>query len=222
MFSRTLPRFLAASAIAAALSSLAALPLPASAQSSVVTLPTANPPIHVRGTLVSADAKQIVVKSRDGRTVTLARANNLSIAEIYPIELKDIKQGSFIGTTGMPQPDGSQKAIEVHVFPPALRGSGEGHYAWDLQPGSTMTNADVAELAPAPASVLGGRKLKLRYGGGEQMVVVPPGAPIVEIALADDKLLAPGAKVIVSVQDRDGTPTATSLQAGRDGFTPPY
>ena len=196
---------------------------PVWAQTSNVVVPGAVQQIaRVRGTLVSADQASIVIEQAEGKTKRLARAANMPVQEVYPIELADIELGSFVGTTGMPQPDGTQKAIEVHVFPPSAQGTGEGHYAWDLRPGSTMTNASVAELAPAPASLEGGRKLRLRYAGGEQTVIVPPGTPVVTFKPADETLLVPGARVLAIAEERNGTPTATSVQAGRNGFAPPY
>ncbi len=186
-------------------------------------MPAAQPlVVHVRGTLVSADSRTLVVKDRSGQTVTLQRPDRLSITEVYPIDLQEIRQGSFIGTTGMPQPDGTQQALEVHIFPPSMKGTGEGHYPWDLQSGSTMTNASVTSLEPAPGSVAGGRTLRLRYAGGEQTVVVPVGVPVVELGPGDETMLVPDAQVIVAAQMVDSKPTALNLQVGRDGFKPPY
>lgn len=200
---------LAAAALVAAL----ALPTLASAQNA--------PTIRVRGTVVYADPRQVIVKDRGGEVVTLARVADMPVAEVYAIKLSDIKQGSFIGTAAMPQADGSQKALEVLMFPEAARGTGEGHYPWDLQPQSTMTNATVADLASAPASVHGGQQLKLSYKGGEKTLIVPRGTPVVTFRPGSDALLVPGAKVLVNAQERSGTPTAVRVLAGRNGFTPP-
>jgi hypothetical protein len=127
------------------------------------------------------------------------------------------RAGSYIGTAAMPAADGTLNALEVLVFPEAARGTGEGHVAWDLQPGSTMTNATVVEVAAAPQ----GRTLKLRYKDGEKTVAVPDGVPIVTFKPGDRSLLVPGAKVLVTAQSRDGKATALRAIAGRNGFAPP-
>ena len=148
----------------------AAMPPNAQAPSSAVTMPSklVRTQVHVRGTLESADAQTLVVKDRDGKSVRLVRPAGLSISEVYPIALSDIAQGSFVGTSAEAGADGTLQALEVHVFPESARGSGEGHYPWDLQQGATMTNATVAMLAPAPASVRRGKQLRLSYQGGEE------------------------------------------------------
>ena len=110
------------------------------------------------------------------------------------------------------------------MFPEALRGGGAGHRPWDLQPGSTMTNATVAELAAAPSSVPGGQRLRLTYPGGEKTVIVPTDVPVVTFkpGKPDEKaLLVPGAKVLITAQEQGGKPTALRLVVGRNGFAPP-
>ncbi|MBU2284879.1 MAG: hypothetical protein KKC79_12730 [Gammaproteobacteria bacterium] len=206
-------QFLFKAHAAALLACLSVLPIAASAQS--------EPPVRVRGTLVYVNPTSMVVKDRGGEVVSLARAPQMPVSEVYPIKLADIRQGSYVGTAAMPQPDGSQKALEVLVFPEAARGTGEGHYPWDLEPASTMTNATVANMAPAPASVKGGQSLKLAYKGGEKTVVVPRGTPVVSVRPGTESLLVPGAKVLVNAQDKSGTPTALRVLVGREGFTPP-
>lgn len=212
-------RIAAACLGACALSGMLALPIVASAQPA--TTPAAAPPVRVRGTVVFADAASLVVRDRSGEVVNLVRPAGLPVSEVYPIRLADIKRGSFIGTAAMPQADGTQKALEVLVFPEAARGTGEGHFPWDLQPDSTMTNATVADLAAAPSSVRGGQQLRLAYKGGEKTVIVPPGTPVVSFKPGTPDLLVPGAKVLVNAQARNGTPTALRVLVGRNGFTPP-
>lgn len=197
----------------AALLAAAAAPVLAAAQTPET--------VRIRGTIVRVDARTLVVQDRGGEVVSLARPADLPVSEVYRIKLSDIKQGSFIGTAAMPQPDGTQKAIEVVVFPEAARGTGEGHRPWDLLPQSTMTNATVADLAAAPKSVRGGQQLRLTYKGGEQTVVVAPDVPVVSFRPGTDALLVPGAKVLINAQDRNGTPTALRVTAGRNGFAPP-
>lgn len=181
----------------------------------------ASDPVRIRGTIVRVDAKTLVVQDRGGEVVSLARPADMTVSEVYPIKLSDIKRGSFIGTAAMPQADGSQKALEVVVFPEAARGTGEGHRPWDLLPQSTMTNATVADLAAAPKSVRGGQQLRLTYKGGEKIVVVPPDVPVVTFRPGTEALLVPGAKVLVNAQEKNGTPTALRVTAGRNGFAPP-
>ncbi|RYZ04209.1 MAG: hypothetical protein EOO24_13200 [Comamonadaceae bacterium] len=200
----------------------ALLPIPASAQTAAVASPAASSPVvRVRGTVVFADANRLIVKERSGEVVSLARAPSMPVSEVYAIRLADIRQGSFIGSAAVPQPDGSQKALEVLVFPEAARGTGEGHFPWDLQPQSTMTNATVADLAAAPSNVPGGQQLRLTYKGGEKTLIVPAGTPVVSFRPGDEALLVPGAKVLVNAQERNGTPTALRVMAGRNGYAPP-
>jgi hypothetical protein len=175
------------------------------------------PTQRLRGTVKSFDGSTLVLAERSGETVALALADNFSVNEVVPIELAVIRAGSFIGTAALPAADGTLRALEVLVFPEAARGTGEGHSAWDLQPGSTMTNATVAELATTPQ----GRSLKLRYKDGEKTVVVPDNVPVVTFKPGDRTLLVAGAKVVVTAQLRDGKPTALRANAGRDGFAPP-
>jgi hypothetical protein len=179
--------------------------------------PTPTPPQRLRGSVQSFDGTTLVMKERDGEVLTLALADTFTVSEVVPIEAAAIRSGSFVGVASMPDAEGRLRALEVLVFPEAARGSGEGHYGWDLQPGSMMTNATVAELAAAPQ----GRSLKLRYKDGEKTVVVPENVPVVTFKSGDKALLVPGAKVVVTAQLRDGKPTALRALAGRDGFTPP-
>ncbi|MFO1271662.1 MAG: hypothetical protein U1F50_08305 [Rubrivivax sp.] len=177
----------------------------------------ANPVQRLRASVESFDGTTLVVKERSGEVIRLALADNLAVNEVLPIELAAIQPHSFVGVGSMPQPDGTLRALEVLVFPESARGSNEGHYPWDLQPGSMMTNATVADVAAAPQ----GRQLKLRYKDGEKTVVVPPEAPVVTFKPGDRSLLVAGARVIVTAQLRDGRPTALRVLAGRNGFTPP-
>ena len=207
--------------------SLGLLATPGFAQTAnpTASMPTpavaAEKPVRLRGTIEKVDATSITLKERGGETVVLRRAPDMPVAEVYAITLADIKPGSYIGTAALPQPDGSQRAIEVVVFPEAARGSGEGHYAWDLMPESTMTNATVEGMAAAPTDVPGGQKLVLKYKGGEKTVIVPSDVPVVTFRPGTADLLVPGAKVLVNAQMKDGQPTALRVNAGRNGFTPP-
>jgi hypothetical protein len=173
---------------------------------------------RLRGVLEQVDANSMKMKERSGEEITLALAPNFAIVEVLPIDLSSIKPGSFVGVAAMPQPDGTQQALEVLVFPEAMRGTGEGHYPWDLQPGSTMTNATVAEVAAAPQA----QTLRLRYKDGEKTMLVPAGVPVVTLQPAPDRsLLVPGANMVVTSELRDGKPTALRALVGRSGFKPP-
>jgi len=175
-------------------------------------------PSRVRGTVESVDGDVLAVKSRGGEDVKLHMTGDLRVVGITRISLSDIKVGSFIGTTTVPGPDGSQNAVEVHVFPENMRGTGEGSRPYDLRPNSTMTNATVAE------SVVGndGHTLLVKYKDGEKKVAVPPDTPVVTYVPADKSDLKAGAKVIAFTKKLpDGSFETDRVSVGRDGLTPP-
>jgi hypothetical protein len=177
-----------------------------------------SPPVRVRGTIERIDGPIYVVKARDGSELKLTLADNAQIAGIIKASLSDIKQNSFVGVTAMPQPDGSLSAVEVHIFPESMRGTGEGHYPWDLQPQSTMTNASVDQIG----SAVDGRTLTLKYKDGEKKITVAASAPIVTYVPGDKSDIKPGAKVfIVAVKQADGTLQGRAWRIGKDGLTPP-
>jgi hypothetical protein len=132
-----------------------------------------SPSVRVRGAIERIDGSIYVVKARDGAELKLTVADKPSIATLVKASLADIKQGSFVGVTAMPQPDGSLSAVEVHIFPEAMRGTGEGHYPWDLRPQSTMTNANVEQVGVT----VDGRTLTLKYKDGEKKIFVPADTP---------------------------------------------
>jgi len=173
--------------------------------------------MRLRGTIEKVDASSVVIKERNGETITLALADNLAVNEVLALDPQAIESGKFVGTAAMPGADGTLAALEVLVFPEAARGTGEGHSTWDLQPGSTMTNATVTAVTPAAK----GRSMTLRYKDGEKTIFVPDGIPVVTLQPGDRSLLVPGARVIVTAQNRDGKPTALRITAGRNGFAPP-
>src|SRR5216684_2809608 len=174
--------------------------------------------VRVRGTIERIDGSIYVIKARDGAELKVSLADNPQIAGVGKASLSDIKQGSFVGVTAMPQADGSQSALEVHIFPEAMRGTGEGHYPWDLRPQSTMTNANVEQVVTA----VDGQMLTLKYKDGEKKIFVPADTPIVVYVQGDKSDLKPGAKVfIVAVKQPDGTLQGRAWRVGRDGVTPP-
>jgi hypothetical protein len=175
-------------------------------------------PVRVRGTIERVEGSIYVVKNRDGAELKVTLADKPQIAGVVKASLSDIKQGLFVGVTAMPQADGSQSALEVHIFPESMRGTGEGHYAWDLRPQSTMTNANIEQVVTA----VDGQTLTLKYKDGEKKIFVPSNAPIVIYVPGDMSDLKAGAKVfIVAVKQPDGTLQGRAWRVGRDGVTPP-
>src|SRR2546430_999759 len=175
-------------------------------------------PSRVRGTIEGVDGEVLSVKSRSGEDVKLHMTGDIRVVGITKIALADIKVGSFIGTTTVPGPDGVQNAVEVHVFPEDMRGTGEGSRPYDLRPNSSMTNATVAE------SVVGndGHALLIKYKDGEKKVLVSPETPVVTYVPADKSDLKPGAKVIAFMKKLpDGSFETNRVSVGRDGLTPP-
>ena len=175
-------------------------------------------PSRVRGTIEAVDGDVLSVKSRSGEDVKLRMTEDVRVVGIIKISLSDIKLGSFIGATTVPGPDGSQDAIEVHVFPENMRGTGEGSRPYDLRPNSTMTNATVAQTVAAND----GQTLTIKYKDGEKKVVVAPDTAVVTYVPADKSDLKPGAKVIAFVKKLpDGLFETNRVSVGRDGLTPP-
>jgi hypothetical protein len=175
-------------------------------------------PARIRGTVEAVDGAMLTIKSRDGKSYMVKMADNAPVRAVVKMSLSDIKAGSFIGVTGMPQADGTQKALEVHIFPEAMRGTGEGHRPWDLQPTSTMTNANVETLVTSND----GQSLTMKYKDGEKKVLVPPGTPIVTYAPGDKSELKPGAVVFINAPVMKGeTLEAAAVTVGRDGVNPP-
>lgn len=178
--------------------------------------------VRVRGTVEQADGNMLTVKTREGETLKIALADNASVRGLVRIPLSDVKPGVMVGVAAMPQPDGSQRALEVHIFPAGLRVN-EGHTPYDLQPNSTMTNAAVE------TSVAGvdGQVLTVKYKQGdkveEKKIVVPGDAPIVTYVPGDKSELKPGARIMIfrALKQPDGTLRADSISVGRDGLTPP-
>ena len=175
-------------------------------------------PTRVRGTIESVDGDTMQVKSRSGEDVRLHIASDVRVAGITRISLADIKVGSFVGATTVPGPDGGNNAVEVHVFPESMRGTGEGSRPYDLKPNSSMTNATVAE------SVVGndGHTLLVKYKDGEKKVFVSPDTPVVTYVPGEKSELKAGAKIIAFVRPLpDGSLEANRVSVGRDGLTPP-
>jgi len=175
-------------------------------------------PVRLRGTITAIDGKTVTIAVRDGTTANVKLADTWTVALVVPASMSDIKQGTFVGIASVGT-DADRSALEVLVFPDALKGTGEGHYDWDLQPKSMMTNATVATVASAND----GQSLKLDYkGGGTQTIKVKPGTPIVTFAPGQREDAKVGAKVFVGAQKAaDGSMTAGRINVGKDGMMPP-
>jgi hypothetical protein len=175
-------------------------------------------PSRIRGTIEAVDGDVLAVKSRGGEDVKLRMTGDVRVVGITKISLSDIKVGSFIGTTTVPGPGGGQNAVEVHVFPEDMRGTGEGSRPYDLRPNSSMTNATVAQTVAGND----GHILTIKYKDGEKKVLVSPDTPVVTYVPADRSDLKAGAKVIAFMKKLpDGSFETNRVSVGRDGLTPP-
>lgn len=175
-------------------------------------------PRRVRGEVTSIDGNAMHVTTREGDKLDVTLDDKYTVTAVVKIGIDAIKPGVYIGTATLPSADGTQRALEVLVFPESGRGSGEGHYPWDLQPGSMMTNATVAEVAAMDRA----RRMTLKYKDGEKTVVVPEGVPIVTFEPGERAMLKPGAHVLFGATTKpDGTLTTTRVNVGKDGLVPP-
>jgi hypothetical protein len=176
-------------------------------------------PVRVRGEIVSLDGMTMIVKPRQGSDIRIKLADNVGVSGVVPFKVEDIKPNSYIGVSSIPQPDGTQRAIHVHVFPEALRGVAEGHFPWDNQPQSMMTNATVQETVAG----VDGQTIMVKYKDGEKKIVVPKDAPVVTYVPGSVADLKPGAKIFIvaAVPQPDGSFTAARVNVGKDGLTPP-
>jgi Domain of unknown function (DUF5666) len=180
-----------------------------------VAIAQAPPVVRVRATIESVDGALLTAKSRDGAELKIKLADNAAVNEVVKASLADIKPNSFVAVTGMPQPDGSQKAVAVVIFPEALRGVGEGHRPWDLEPSSTMTNATVDNEVAG----VDGQTLTVKYKDGEQKIQVTPTAMITTFAKKSAADLKPGEKIFIAAAKKlpDGTLEAPNVQFGDYG-----
>jgi hypothetical protein len=192
---------------------IALLGLPAAAQNAPEGTPT-----RIRGTVEKLDGQTLTVKSRDGQQLAIALAPNFTVSAVVKKSLQDIKAGDYVGAAWTKGTDGKSHAIEVLIFPEAMRGTGEGERSWDLTPDSMMTNATVAGIASAAQ----GQVLKVTYKGGESDIIVAPDAPIVTFGPGDASLLKPGAAIITTaLKKADGSLSASRVTAEKDGVKPP-
>lgn len=178
-----------------------------------------TPPAHVRlrATVMALDGDTLTLTSRGAQTVKATLTPQTVVTVVVPARLDDIKPGSFVGTAAVPGKNGTLVALEVHVFPEAMRGTGEGHRPFDLQPESTMTNGTVGDVVGTS-----GRTITVQYKGGQQTVTVPPDVPVVGFEPGDRAMLTPGAHVIVfGAGVATGTVTAARVLVGKNGLVPP-
>jgi hypothetical protein len=202
--STMIPRTLAVLSFA-----LVCIALPASAQETV----------RIRGTIERVEGPVYVIRNRDGDEVKLTVTDNPLYVAIVKSTMADIKPGMFVGSTGMTQPDGTQKAIEVHIFPESMRGTGEGHYDWDLKPNTKMTNANVEQTVAGTD----GPVLTVKYKDGEKKLMVTPETAVVSYVVGSKDDLKPGIKVFIGAAKKqpDGTVQTPRITYGKDGLMPP-
>ena len=181
---------------------------------------SAQDTVRIRGTIERLDGPIFVVKTRDGSEVKLTVTDNPLFVVIVPSKMSDIKPGMFVGSAGMMQPDGTQKAIEVHIFPESMRGTGEGHYDWDLLPKSKMTNANVEHAVNS----VDGQVLSVKYKDGEKKLLVTPETVVVTYEFGKREEVQPGTKIFVSAAKRqpDGTVQTPRITYGRNGQGPAF
>jgi len=205
---RPLSLFIVALAGLIAVPALAQTPAPA----------PANPPIRIRGTVEKLDGHTLTVKSRDGQSMVVTLADNVAIAYLVPKTMADIKSGDYLASTGLKGTDGKIHAIEVRIFPEAMRGGGEGQYPWDLKPDTVMTNATAGQITKTgDANVV-----SVTYKGTTSDYTIDPTTPIFAYGQGDTSLLVPGAAVfIVAPKKDDGSITAARVTAEKDGIKPP-
>ncbi|MBN8952802.1 MULTISPECIES: hypothetical protein [unclassified Rhizobium] len=174
--------------------------------------------VRVRGTVESLDGDTLKVKSRDGKDVSVALKSGLNVGGVVKAAIADIKPGDFVGIASKPTDSGINGAIEVVIFPAAMKGTGEGDRPWDAQPNSSMTNATVANAVTS----VNGPTLTLTYKGGERKIKIPDGTPVVTLAPATKADLKPGAGVFITGEQTDGTTvSADRVAVGLNGTVPP-
>jgi hypothetical protein len=174
------------------------------------------PATHIRGTVMSLDGDKLTITKRDGSAVTVTLAADVKLTGVVKADIAQIKPGTFIGTAEVDAGGGKGKSLEVVVFPEAARGTGEGHYAWDLQPGSTMTNGTVGTIAEGSS----GRELEVSFKGGTRHITVPENVPIVTFAEAGKGDLTPGAAVFFTAPNSPGD-AVPRVVVGKNGMIPP-
>ena len=174
-------------------------------------------PVRLRGTVDAVSEDGLDITTRSGMKTHVVLPATFRVVSVIKAKIGDIQAGSYIGSAAAPQPDGTLRALEVTVFPPTMKGAGQGSYAWDLGPSTSMTNGSVGKLEGT-----NGHTMTVDYGSGEKQIVIPDDVPIVALELADRNVIVAGAHVIVNgTRAADGTITAAGVNVGKDGITPP-
>jgi hypothetical protein len=173
--------------------------------------------LHVRGSIVTYSGSALKVKTREGETVDVTLADGWKLASVANAAVTDIKPGDFVGIASLPREGGGDGALEVLIFPPAMKGAGEGSYGWDLKPDSSMTNATVADAVKG----VDGRTVTVSYHGKEKKISIPDGTPVVTIAPATKDDLVPGAVVFIPAEKAASGPLAHQVLVGKNGVVPP-
>ena len=173
--------------------------------------------IHVRGSIVTYGGSTLTVKTREGETVEVALADDWKLASVANAKVTDIKPGDFVGIASLPTADGGDGALEVLIFPPAMKGAGEGSYGWDLKLDSSMTNATVADAVKG----VDGRTVTVTYHGKDKKIAIPDGTPVVTIAAATKDDLVPGAVVFIAAEKAAAGTIAHQVIVGKNGVVPP-
>ena len=178
---------------------------------------TAAQRMRVRGVVESVDGSKLVLKARTGETMSVQLSADWAVSGIVKAALADIKPGAYVGAGAMPQADGTQKAVQVVIFPEAMRGTGEGFRPWDFLPESTMTNATVAETVQN----VSGPAFTLKYKDGSKVITIPADAAIITFVPGERAELKAGAVVALTAEKAaDGTMTTSRISVGRDGISP--
>ena len=202
-------------AIRAALAVAAALAATAASAQAPAPAPQT---VRLRGVIEKVDGNTVTAKSDKGDEVKINLADKMMVVGVVKATMADIKEGSYIGSGAMPQPDGSQKAIEVHIFAESMRGTGDGHRPWDGAPNSTMTNGTVGTTVTGVT----GPVVTVKYKDGEKNIVVGPDVPIVRYEVMDTGALKPGIafSVLAAAKQPDGSYNISRINVGRDGVVP--
>jgi hypothetical protein len=175
-------------------------------------------PVRVRGSVVSLEGTKLVVHAKDGKDITVNLNENFAALAVVKSSMADIKEGTFIGTATVTQPDSTLRSMEVVVFPDKMRGTGEGHYPWDLGSNSMMTNATVSNAVKG----VEGQTITVTYKGGEKKIDVPANVPVVTIVPATKEEIKPGAIVFVpTMRQADDSLKGGAVLFGKDGVVPP-
>jgi len=178
----------------------------------------ANPPVRVRGTIEKLDGRNLAVKARDGQSVSIRLADSFVVIGVQKASIADIGSGKFIGTTTVGEREGALIAMEVHIFPENMRGTGEGHYDWDSRPNSKMTNANVANVV----NMASDRVMTVQYKGGEKKILVTDTTVVVSYVPVDKGEIKAGVPVfIVAQRQPDGSLSAARVNVGLNGQVPP-